>query len=208
MLALVDMQKNERTFKVADTHKLESPERLQWLPPDEAVRLLGLGDGMTMADVGAGTGYFAVPFARAIAPSGRVFAVEPQPEMLEMLRDKLRQPGMPSNILLLQGTATATQLPSASCDLVFLANVWHELDNHQAALREAARVVTRGGCIGILDWRSDMAGPPGPPTQHRIGIGQVISMLQSERWEVQHSGPVGRYSYIVVASQVRAASSQ
>jgi ubiquinone/menaquinone biosynthesis C-methylase UbiE len=199
------MQKNERTFNVTDVHKLEDPERPKWLPPDEAVRLLGLKAGVTVADVGAGTGYFAIPFAGAVA---QVYAVDPQPELLAILKDKLRQPGMPSNILLVQGTAAATELPSACCEVVFLANVWHELDEHRAVLREAARVLTPGGRIGILDWRIDMAGPPGPPAQHRISMEEVIAMLRSEGWGTRHSDPLGRYSYMVVASRVPSAISQ
>lgn len=170
-LALNHMQRNERTFKVTDVHKLEDPERLQWLPPDDAVRLLKLSNGMTLADIGAGTGYFAIPFARAVAPCGQVFAVDPQPEMLAILRDKLREPDKPSNILVIQGTATATQLPSVCCEVVFLANVWHELDDHRAALREAARVVTPGRTNRYSGLAERHARAPGSahPTPGRYG---------------------------------------
>lgn len=89
---------------------------------------------MNVADVGAGTGYFSLPFARAIAPEGRLFAVDFQAEMLELLRGKLRADNAPGNIELRQGTASATGLPDASCDLVFLANIWHELDDHASVL--------------------------------------------------------------------------
>jgi len=65
---------NTRTFKASDAHRLDDPERLKWLPPDEAIQMLSLEPGMTVADIGAGTGYFSLPFARAIAPEGRVLA--------------------------------------------------------------------------------------------------------------------------------------
>jgi 2-polyprenyl-3-methyl-5-hydroxy-6-metoxy-1,4-benzoquinol methylase len=57
---------NERTFQARDVHKLEDPERLTWLPPEEVMARIGPVPGMTIADVGTGTGYFALPFARAV----------------------------------------------------------------------------------------------------------------------------------------------
>lgn len=190
---------NEKTFNVADAHKLEDPERLKWMPPDAALLVLSLKQGMTVADVGAGTGYFSVPLARAIGPSGKLFAVDLQPEMLEFLKDKLRQRDMPANLQLLRGTAEETGVPESSCDLVFLANVWHELENHHQVVREAARIAKREGRLAILDWRPDRDRPPGPPIEHRLRMEQVIATLEAEGCAVERSAPVGKYSYVVVA---------
>src|SRR5690242_15290696 len=125
---------NSRTFRAADAQRLEDPERQKWLPVEEAIDALSLSPGMTVADIGAGTGYFAIPFARAVAPSGTVMAVDFQPAMLAILREKLSAPGVPPNIQLVEGSAENTGVPEATCDLVFLANIWHELDDHAAVL--------------------------------------------------------------------------
>jgi precorrin-6B methylase 2 len=82
---------HDRVFKHTEAHKLEDPERLRWLPPAEVISHLRLLPGMKIADIGAGTGYFSIPIARAVGDGGRVPAADLQPEMLELLRQKLSQ---------------------------------------------------------------------------------------------------------------------
>jgi predicted methyltransferase len=66
---------SERIFIPSNIHRLEDPERQAWLPPQDVIRLLNLTSGMSIADIGAGSGFFALPFARAIEPGGRLFAL-------------------------------------------------------------------------------------------------------------------------------------
>jgi ubiquinone/menaquinone biosynthesis C-methylase UbiE len=190
---------SERIFNPSNIPKLEDPERLNWLPPQDVIRLLNLTSGMSIADIGAGSGFFALPFARAIEPGGRLFAVDLQPEMLEFLRVKLRSAGSPRNLELVTGEATATNLDDASCDLVFLGNVWHELDDHARVLREMARILRSGGRVAILDWRTDVPNPPGPPAGHRVAAAEGAAALQAAGGTVLESTGVGRYSYLVIA---------
>lgn len=196
---MIETMINERTFNPSNAHRLENPERLTWMPPDEVERVLDLSSGMNVADIGAGTGYFALPFARKLAPCGKLFAVDMQPEMLNLLQMKLESEDAPRNIELVQGTADRTDLPDSICDLVFLANLWHELDDHASVLAEAARILRNGGSVAILDWRPDVSRPPGPPIDHRIAPGDVVATLRDHGWKLDHSAPVGSYSYLVVA---------
>jgi ubiquinone/menaquinone biosynthesis C-methylase UbiE len=190
---------SDRTFSVADAHKLEDPERLKWLPPKEVITSLELQLGMTVADIGAGTGYFTLPIAHAVGSTGKVDAVDFQTAMLDLLGKRLLEPNVPKNISLVHGTATHTTLPDKSADLVFLANVWHEVDEHALVLKEAARILRHGGHLSILDWRPDVQQPPGPPLEHRISKKTVVETLKSNGWNVERSGNVGRYSYLIMA---------
>jgi ubiquinone/menaquinone biosynthesis C-methylase UbiE len=190
---------NDRTFHARDAAKLDDPSRLAYMPPDAAATLLGLKPGMVIADIGAGTGYFSIPFARRIGPLGRVFAVDLQREMLQLLDAKLETSAERGGIELVEGTASETGLPDSSCDLVFLANIWHELDDRESVLAEAARILRTGGRIAILDWRLDVNGPPGPPAEHRVSYAEVESLMTRCRWTVEHSSSFGSYSYLVVA---------
>jgi ubiquinone/menaquinone biosynthesis C-methylase UbiE len=190
---------NERTFHARDAHKLEDPERLKWLPPEEVVARIGPVSGMTIADVGTGTGYFALPFAKAVGSEGKVLAVDFQKEMIEKLRNKLSGSGAQQNVVLVEGEAARTTLPGNSCDLVFMANLWHELDDDAGVLSEVKRLIRPGGRLVILDWRADVSPPPGPPAAHRVSLETLRQVLSRHGWTVTSAGNVGMYSYLIIA---------
>ena len=175
---------NERTFSASDAHKLEDPERLTWLPPKEIIGSLELKPGMTVADIGAGTGYWALPIAKAIGSDGKVYAVDFQTGMLDLLGKKLLEPNAPVNVSPVHGLATHTTLPSSCVDLVFMASLWHELDDHALVLKEAARLLGKDGRLAILDWRTNVSFPPGPPIEHRVASSAVAETLRSNGWNV------------------------
>ena len=190
---------NERTFPAADAHRLEKLERLQWLPPDEIMARIGPVQGMTVADVGTGTGYFAIPFAKAVGREGKVLAVDFQKEMLENLRRKLSASGALQNLVIIEGEAAHTTLPENSCDLVIMSNLWHELDDDAGVLREVKRLLRPGGRVAILDWRADLVPPPGPPVAHRVSLETLRLVLSRHGWTVNYSENVGMHSYLIIA---------
>jgi len=155
---------------------------------------------MTVADIGAGTGFFAIPIAEQVGPTGTVHTVDFQRKMLDMLSRKLSQHQSHLKITLSEGDASHTGLLEASCDLVFMANLWHELDHHDFVLQEASRVLRRNGRLAILDWRHDCLPPPGPPSNHRTALQDVIALLKEEAWSIHYSTHVGKYSYLVIGS--------
>jgi FkbM family methyltransferase len=116
---------HDRQFPASEAYRLDNPERLLSLPPAEVIGALRVRPGETVADVGAGTGYFSLPLAREVGAQGKIYAVDAQPEMLALLRQKFNESG-PFNIETVAAEAERTGLPVACCDLVFLANVWHE----------------------------------------------------------------------------------
>lgn len=192
---------HDKRFKHTESHKLEDPERLISLPPAEVISLLQLRPGVSVADIGAGTGYFAIPIAREIQPGGRVAAVDVEPEMLAKLRAKLDQPGAPENIDLVEGEAAGTTLAAGSYDVVLLANVWHEVDSRQATLSEARRILRQGGRLAIVDWRTDVEIPPGPRIEHRVAPEQTRIELEQARWTVNQITNVGLQRYMVLAGR-------
>ncbi len=189
---------HERRFHASHAHRLEDPERMVWLPPAEVMRALALRPGEAAADIGAGTGYFAQPMAEAVGPAGKVYAVDAQPEMLALLKSKLDRDGL-ANVELVQAEAERTGLPEASCDLYFLANVWHELEDWEAAAREARRVLKAGGRVAILDWRPDVDPEHGPPLAHRVDASHASGYLQAAGFQLANAVRVGRYSWLLQA---------
>jgi ubiquinone/menaquinone biosynthesis C-methylase UbiE len=198
------MSHHERMFSHQDAHKLDDPERRIWLPVDQVIKAVGLELGMVVADIGAGTGYFALPMAAAVAPLGRVYAVDVQPEMLAELR---RRADEAAPIELIEADAARTTLATGSQDLVFSANVWHELDDRDAALAEFGRLLRPGGKLAIVDWRTDVDQPPGPPLAHRVDKQLVVEQLRGRGWTDVRGAILGRYSHLVTARRPEIASS-
>ncbi|HEX3660357.1 MAG TPA: methyltransferase domain-containing protein [Acidobacteriaceae bacterium] len=190
---------HERRFNPSRAHLLEDPERKKWLPPDEVIAALHLRNGERVVDIGAGTGYFALPMAEAVGSGGRVVAVDVAPQMLQRLESRRAEAGV-GNVQCVEGEASSTGLPSGCADVVFMANVWHEFDDHAAVLKESRRLLKPEGRLALLDWRPDAEPDHGPPVAHRIAASAAKASLQEAGLAVHDAGNVGRYSWFLIGS--------
>ncbi len=192
---------HERRFHHSQAHRLDAPERLVWLPPADVVRALDIRAGQTIADIGAGTGYFALPLARAVGLHGAVYAIDAQAQMLDLLRGRLSGPAL-HNVRFVHAEADATGLPDSTCDLVFLANIWHEFDDRALVLEEAHRILKADGRIAILDWRPDVEREAGPPIEHRLSAASAAMELAEAGFKDVTTATTGKYSWLVQGSQL------
>jgi ubiquinone/menaquinone biosynthesis C-methylase UbiE len=193
---------NDRRFPASRAQRLENPERLLWLPPAEVIVAPALRPGETIADVGAGTGYFSLPLPHAVGALGKVYAVDAQAELLSWLKQKLDDAPF-TNVELIRAEADQTGLPTSSCSLFFLANVWHEIVDPIAALAEAMRVLKPRGRIAILDWRANVDPEHGPPFFHRVKVSDAMESLRSVGFVQVANAEVGRYSWLVQGEKLR-----
>lgn len=191
---------NERTFSHLQAHKLDLPERRLWLPIAEVLAAINLHEGDVIADIGAGTGYFALPMAEAVGPTGEVWAIDVQPEMLAILASKLRD-SVVKNVECVQGEATTTGLAPSSFNLVLMANLWHELDQIPKVLAEVRRILRPRGRVAVLDWRPLVDQPPGPPLEQRISSMSVVEDLAIAGFQKASNTIIGTYSYLVIAER-------
>jgi ubiquinone/menaquinone biosynthesis C-methylase UbiE len=116
----------------------------------QLVRLLGLEPGMTVADLGAGSGYHTVRLARALGPDGRVLAQDVTPRYLEGLQERVRKEGL-GNVTLGLGEPHDPRLPTGSADVALLAHVYHEIAQPFAFLHNLAPALKPGGRLAIVE---------------------------------------------------------
>ncbi|HEV2484595.1 MAG TPA: class I SAM-dependent methyltransferase [Terracidiphilus sp.] len=193
---------HDKRFPTSEAHRLDDPARKVWLPPAEVLGVLTLRSGDTVADLGAGTGYFSLPLAQAVGAEGKVYAVDAQAEMLAHLRQKLHERSV-SNVELIHAEAESTALPEGCCSLVFLANVWHEFADRSAVLEESRRILKHRGRIAIIDWRPDVERETGPPLDHRLDASNAVNLLRSTGFHQAANVNVGRYSWLVQGEKLQ-----
>jgi ubiquinone/menaquinone biosynthesis C-methylase UbiE len=129
---------------------LENPDRLAALHVPEVVAALGITPGMRIADLGAGTGVFAVPLAQAAGPTGKVYAIDIDEGLLEIVRDKARNAGATTIETVVAGP-TDPKLPEP-VDLIFICDTLHHLPDQGDYVRQFAKLLRPGGRVAVIDF--------------------------------------------------------
>jgi ubiquinone/menaquinone biosynthesis C-methylase UbiE len=175
--------------------KLDIPEGEHCLSAEDLIARLDLREGITVAELEADSGYFTIPIGHHIGTGGKVFAVESRPALLDRLRMRLCAPAAPANVEALEGSAA---LPNASCDTVLLADVFHALEDKDAALDEAKRILRADGHLCILDWRHDGVWPPGPALERRVSLQKAICIVEMKSWSLDYAREIGPNGYLLI----------
>lgn len=155
-------------------HVFDDPKRDAWQKPHEVIQALALKPDGVVADIGAGTGYFAARLARML-PNGRVYAVDVEPDMVKYLADRAQREKL-DNLFPIQGTIDNPRLPEAA-DVIVLVDVYHHIDQRDRYFRELRASLKPGGRLAIIDFRLD--SPAGPPKSARIAPERVIAELKA-----------------------------
>ena len=152
---------------------LEGPDRDAWQQPGRIMDALGIGDGSTVADLGAGGGWFTVRIARRVGPNGRVYAEDVQRQMIESIERRVQREGF-RNVRAILGTDTDPKLPRVSCDAVLIVDAYHEVEDRVTLLENVREALAPNGRLGIVDFRTD-GGGPGPDIDERVDPAVVIA---------------------------------
>jgi ubiquinone/menaquinone biosynthesis C-methylase UbiE len=142
-----------------------NPARAQWQKPTTLVRALGLRRGQVIAEVGSGPGYFTPRLARAVGPTGHVYAVDPEAAVLDVLRQRLKQAGV-RNVTPVLSRDDDPMLPAGRCDVALIVNAYHHMHGGAAFLRRLASLLPRGARVINVDWNEDTE--KGPPAKRRV----------------------------------------
>jgi predicted methyltransferase len=160
-----------------DAAWMDRPERQREEAPDRALQLLGIAPGMSVADVGAGTGYMTTRIAKLVGPMGSVYANEIQPAMLRMIEAKASLEHL-ANIQVVQGTDDDTRLPSRAIDVALLVDVYHELRHPQAILQSVRNSLKPHGDLVVIEYRKEDPTIPIADT-HRMSITEMRAEIEA-----------------------------
>jgi ubiquinone/menaquinone biosynthesis C-methylase UbiE len=161
---------------------LVRPERAEEEQPDKAIALIGIARGATVADIGAGNGYMTWRLAERVGPTGKVYANDIQPEMLQMLRENMLQRKL-KNVETVLGKFDDPKLPVNTMDLVLLVDVYHEFNAPQQMLRGIREALKPDGRLVLLEYRGEDPTVPIRP-EHKMTVAQVRAELEPEGYRV------------------------
>ncbi|WP_286171038.1 class I SAM-dependent methyltransferase [Lentibacillus populi] len=170
----------DKRFNPEKAHSLMRTERKKLLPPNEIMEYLGVNSGDTVADLGAGNGYFTIPIAKN---AEKVYAVDIEPKMLEMLKENAGEEQL-DNIQYVESDLDHIKLDDESVNKVIVAFVMHEVPNVDRTLAEINRILKPEGQMLLLDWEA-IETESGPPLHHRISSNEMINILERNGFDTE-----------------------
>lgn len=153
--------------------KLLDPKRKELINPEKVMKLLEIKEDDTIADLGAGNGYFTIPMAQKTTST--LYAVDVETKMLDLLKEQAEKAQL-DNIHYIIGDLEDIPLRKDSVDKALIAFVTHEIPNLKQALFECKRIIKPGGQLLIVDWE-EVEMDEGPPVEHRISSQKFSNIL-------------------------------
>lgn len=170
--------------------QLDSSERDQYQKPIQVIEALHLKPGQTVADLGSGSGYFTRRLVGAVTETGKVYAIDVEPEMLRYVEDSLVHTHAPYSAEFILARPDSPKLPVDSVDLIFVCNVFHHLEDRTTYFRNARSALKPGGRIAIIDFYHDeRSGDLGFSKEHLVPRDMLIAEMTAAgyRLEREHS---------------------
>jgi ubiquinone/menaquinone biosynthesis C-methylase UbiE len=175
---------------------LERAERMEEERPDRVLATLDLKPGMTVADVGAGSGYYSWRIAERVGAAGTVYAVDIQPEMVRLLQQQMTQRGA-ANVKAILGTSTDPRLPAATLDLALMVDVYHELEYPYEMLASITPALKPGGRLVFVEFKGNDPTVPIKPL-HTMTEAQVRKEAAVHPLEWQKTVSDLPWQYVIV----------
>jgi ubiquinone/menaquinone biosynthesis C-methylase UbiE len=169
------------------------PERRGSLTAEETLAEIGAQPGLTVADVGCGPGFFTLAAARAVTPSGNVYAIDVETAMLDLIRNRATADGL-GNVQIRRSTGSRIPLDDASVDLTLCGLVLHDLEDRAAFVGELARITRPSGHIAVVEWTPEI----GDTRHNRLAPEQVVRLFAQVGRATARITPSGTKQYLVL----------
>jgi len=177
---------------------LDDPARDAYQKPDEVLKALALRPGEVVADIGSGSGYFTLRFARAVGDTGRVYAVDVSPDMIRHLNHRLRDTGL-RNVVPVLADPDDPLLPDASVDRFVIVDTWHHIEDQPKYLGLLKRMLKPGGQVVHIDFQKREL-PVGPPPGMKIARGDLVKQMEGSGFGLVAEHSFLPYQYFLVFS--------
>jgi ubiquinone/menaquinone biosynthesis C-methylase UbiE len=162
----------------------EGFDRDSWQQPDRVIAALNLHPGDTIADLGSGGGYFTFKLAEAVAPTGKVYGVDIDQDMVNLIEQRLKEQAV-SNVETILATPSDPRLPEKKINLIFTANTYHHIGDRVAYFANARKYLLPSGRVAIIDldgraWLEGLMGHYTPSDTIKREMQQAGYTLEQE----------------------------
>jgi predicted methyltransferase len=185
-----------RLFPPEELNQLEGPDRDEWQQPDRVMDALGIADGSHVADLGAGGGWFTERLARRVGPNGIVYAEDIQPAMIDAINRRKASRSL-TNVRPILGTADDPRLPDG-LHAVLMVDTYPQLANPVGLLKNVAKALAPNGTLGVVDFKPDGGGGPGPAREDRLDPQVIIRDAAAAGLKLRRHETFLRYQYLLV----------
>ncbi len=184
-----------RLFPPEKIDILEQPR--DWQDIDEIMYRMRVRNGDVVADIGAGSGYFTIPFARKVGSKGLVYAEDIQKEMIDYISQKVDKLQM-KNIRIILGKIEDPLIPDNSINHAFIANTYHELARPLLLLKNLKKDLRSNGILVIIDWDPTKSPTFGPPKEAKVPVDTVIKEAEKVGFRLMEKHDFMPYHYFLI----------
>ncbi len=177
--------------------EFDAADRDAWQKPEHVVALMQIEPGMSVADVGTGTGYFLPHLSRAVGESGRVLALDVEPDMVRYVRARAANEGL-LNVRAHECAVDDPGLEAGSVDRILIVDTLHHIPERNAYVQKLARALKPGGRVVVVDFNP--TSKRGPPVRHRVPEQQVVHELEAGGLEASIAPSELSEQYVVVGT--------
>lgn len=194
--------KDSRNLQKYPPILFDEARRREFIDPEALIELVGLKGGESVADFGAGAGFFSIPLARAVKPKGKVYAIDINPNNISIIRGKAKHEKVTKWVELVEAnveTGKGFTIKPQSLDVVVLSSILSQFKNKLQLIELASKSLKKGGRLVIFEWHQrDMLLGPSP--RARIAKESVINMIFTEAngFKLYRDVDAGFYHYCLI----------
>lgn len=192
--------KKGMTHDFSDAEKwakeFDDPKRDQWQKPSEVVQHMNIKPGMTVADIGAGTGYFLPHLDRKVGENGKVMALEVEPSLIKHMNARIKNEDLQRTMTYLIET-NDPQLKNSKVDRVLIVDTWHHIGDRISYAKKMKEGLQKNGKVFVVDFEPGKKGP-GPGDHHRLKAKDIVKDLKAAGFQARVIQEGLPYQYIVV----------